>query len=125
MARERFICSERLEWPNSGVYFIQSQGFVKIGFSGNIKKRFKSLQIGNPEPMRIYGVIPCGPATRRQLEDTLHRKLCRERWRGEWFRFWSKDHWFVVNYFIEKFGGTHSKEEWGEWPSRIEPAQLA
>lgn len=73
------------------VYFIQEgeDGFVKIGRSKNVKKRMKSLQIGNPRPLSVVMLIPGG----RSLEMTFHELFHEDRVSGEWFKPIVLCHW--------------------------------
>lgn len=70
---------------NSGVYFISNgRNAVKIGQSGNcMNSRFISLQMANPEPLRVLAVIPDSRPS--VLEQILHEILASKRIRGEWF----------------------------------------
>jgi len=68
------------------VYFIQVKGksLFKIGCtSGNPKERLKSLQIGCPYDLSLYGVIPS--ESPHALERNIHSSLREFKKRGEWF----------------------------------------
>ena len=64
---------------------------VKIGEGGNPFKRMNDLQTGNPNPLKIIGVIPCKSKKEAQnKESRLHKKYeaNRKYWHGkpsEWF----------------------------------------
>lgn len=64
------------------VYFIQSNGLIKIGFSKNVKRRIVSLQIGAAEPVVLLGTIAGSQVT----EKDVHRLFAKELVRGEWFK---------------------------------------
>jgi hypothetical protein len=68
-----------------GVYFISNgRGAVKIGKSGNcINARFVSLQIANPDTLRVVAVI--ADPSPDALEAAIHSGLAAKRLRGEWF----------------------------------------
>lgn len=68
--------------PLPAVYFIQavSGGPVKIGSAWEPEKRLGSLQTGNPEALRIIGLMYDQP------ERFFHEKFAHLRLRGEWFR---------------------------------------
>lgn len=67
------------------IYFIQvkQKAYVKIGFTSKCPLgRMAHLQGGNPFPLRLLGYID-GP---QEIEGKLHRRFCRHRMKGEWFR---------------------------------------
>ena len=66
------------------VYFIQARngGPVKIGYSGNPKKRLYDLSVASFEPLRLVAVVPGD----RRDEREVHEQLDHLRIRGEWFR---------------------------------------
>lgn len=70
---------------NSGVYFITNgRNAVKIGKSGScISHRFVSLQIANPDALRVVAAIADPDPS--ALESRLHAMLDAKRIRGEWF----------------------------------------
>lgn len=63
------------------VYFIQSGELVKIGTSRDPRKRFQTLRLGSPAPLRLLACIPGG----RPEERALHNRFARCRRHGEWF----------------------------------------
>jgi hypothetical protein len=64
-------------------YFVRAgdDGPVKIGWSVHPKKRLAELQVGNPYPLEIVGMIPGN----RGLEGDLHHIFAEWRLTGEWF----------------------------------------
>jgi hypothetical protein len=68
------------------VYFItqEDESYVKIGIAINIEKRLACLQIGNPQKLKVVGVIKRGG---RSKEKQLHDQFNKYRASGEWFRF--------------------------------------
>jgi len=65
------------------IYFIRSEGFVKIGHTTNrVKWRLKELQTGNPAKLELLGFVKGN----RHDEYRLHELFGRLRHRGEWFR---------------------------------------
>lgn len=68
----------------SFVYFIQavSGGPIKIGVGVDPARRLMALQPGNPERLRIIGVIRDAG---REQERNLHFKFRASRMHGEWF----------------------------------------
>lgn len=67
----------------AGVYFVQqgNDGPIKIGVSGNVDKRIRSLSTSSPLPLRLLAVLPGG----RGEEQELHKRLAAHRLGGEWF----------------------------------------
>lgn len=65
------------------IYFIGPWGFkvVKIGFATSWRKRLHSLQIGNPEELKLYALI----RGTQDEEKALHERFADRRIRGEWF----------------------------------------
>jgi len=63
------------------VYFIaNSDGFIKIGYTKNIKQRIQTLKTGSSSSMYLCGYINLGTY---ELEQQLHKKFhCKQ---GEWF----------------------------------------
>lgn len=76
------VCGNRI----SMLYVIQGAlGFVKIGFSKRahgIKHRLKTLQTGNPHPLRV---LAHGEGSKHD-ERQVHHFFVDERMTGEWFR---------------------------------------
>ncbi len=67
------------------VYLIQSNdGFIKIGRTINIKKRFKTLSVHLPYKIRLLGIIETNDYI--GLEEELHCKYAEKRVNGEWFK---------------------------------------
>ena len=71
------------------VYLIECDGFVKIGVTWDLEFRLRSLQLANPLPLHVLGVIPFGGNRLRafQYESILHRRFDNDRIHGEWFVF--------------------------------------
>lgn len=64
------------------VYFVESQGFIKIGFTADLPSRLSQLASGLPSPINLLCHIPGD----FDLETDLHRRFGHLRERGEWFR---------------------------------------
>jgi hypothetical protein len=67
------------------VYLIGDGEHFKIGTStkSRLSSRFSSIQTGNPQELKVYGVLDGGVG----LERKLHRKFSGLRLHGEWFRY--------------------------------------
>lgn len=67
------------------VYFFQrgEDGPIKIGASNDLARRFREIQTGCAEPLRVLGVVVLGG---RQMEQRLHTMFAVDRLHGEWFR---------------------------------------
>lgn len=65
------------------VYFIGSvhHAVVKIGMTGNVLGRIRTIQSSFPSALRIFLVLP----GERRLEEIVHRKFAELRMKGEWF----------------------------------------
>jgi len=64
------------------IYFIQAgEGAVKIGFAKDVKKRFRELQTGNHETLKLLKEI----AGEEELEQEIHLLVNRYHVRGEWY----------------------------------------
>lgn len=81
---------EGTEWINkyrgdgkTFVYFIQCpvNGFIKIGYTTNVKHRFKNLKAGSPVELEMIGYIYGS----KKVEESLHKRFKRYRKHGEWF----------------------------------------
>jgi len=65
------------------VYFISGMpNYVKIGFTTNLAKRIKALQIGCPEAIEVLAYRHGG----RSLEHDYHMEFRAWRRAGEWFK---------------------------------------
>ena len=64
------------------VYLIESGGLIKIGYSSNFEKRFKSYKTHNLN-LNILGVFQTEKAF--QIESKLHKKYKEFKVNGEWF----------------------------------------
>jgi len=70
------------EKQRSRVYFVLADnGMVKIGFTLDVERRFKRMQMDCPLKLYLIGVIKGD----RYLESDLHMKFKKYRKRGEWF----------------------------------------
>ena len=71
----------------TSLYIIQANtsGAFKVGRSNNPEQRLKSLQTGNPYPLRLLLVVP----GKGHLEASIHRRLERGKTHGgeEWFDY--------------------------------------
>lgn len=78
----------RWEWSDikkrlgGRVYFIEGGQFIKIGFSGALRKRLKTLQKSSPVPLKVLCSIKGG----RLREAAFHETFAHLRAHGEWFR---------------------------------------
>lgn len=65
------------------IYFIQNQRTlaVKIGFSDNVRARYRSLKTASSDTLKLLGTIPGD----RVVERELHDRFSLQRLAGEWF----------------------------------------
>lgn len=81
--------SAALSATESLVYFVERDGFVKIGTTTNLARRLRDLARGGaimPQGMTIgpMTVLATMPGTRRN-EAFLHQRFAHLRLEGEWF----------------------------------------
>jgi hypothetical protein len=71
--------------PTRSIYVIGTgrDGVVKIGIARDPGARLRELQTGNPQPLRLLGLIP-GDG---KLERRLHEHFATRCIAGEWFDF--------------------------------------
>lgn len=106
------------------VYLIQSgkdkKDPVKIGYSSDPEKRIKTLQTGNPKPLRLLMKIKCNSVKHaRDLERALHEMLKGQNVLLEWFRLNRSNVMKMLNSFannkdfhqVEDMEGLFSYEE--------------
>lgn len=63
------------------VYFVECEGFVKIGYSETPRWRPHDFATGNPFECRLIGLVEGGS----DCEKDLHRRFKKHHHRGEWF----------------------------------------
>ena len=63
------------------VYFIQSGEYVKVGYTANLKSRYKQYVTENPNPVYLLATINGG----YDIERKIHKQLKDYKHRGEWF----------------------------------------
>jgi hypothetical protein len=64
------------------MYFIECNGFVKIGRAKNVGQRLAEMQTGNPYEMRVWKIF----YDKGYLEQQVHKVLQVDKVRGEWFK---------------------------------------
>jgi hypothetical protein len=69
---------------DQSVYFLQAgeDGPIKIGVTGNLPQRLRSLEAGCPLPLRVLLVVRAGRVT----EQAMHQRFHADRLHHEWFR---------------------------------------
>lgn len=75
---------------------------VKIGHSGNVHSRLKSIQTGCPYTLKIVGYWSTPHA--KDIEIRSHRILAKYRWAGEWFDVPSRVAYEVVRMLSATWG---------------------
>lgn len=63
------------------IYFIHRPGFVKIGFTIDVRTRFMQLQSNFVEPLKLLGSCDGTP----EIEKFIHWMFRSQRLSGEWF----------------------------------------
>jgi len=88
------------------LYFIESSDHIKIGRSRNIKTRLSSLQVDNPDKLKLLLLKNCSGNN----EHAIHRMFKYLRVNGEWF----KKHEDIYNYIeLTKQYPNNQNENWG------------
>lgn len=64
------------------VYFIESEGKIKIGISRNVQARLSQIRGHSGTPAKLIASVP----GTRHVEKALHKKLTQHRISGEWFQ---------------------------------------
>ena len=76
--------------PRYVIYFMKATdskncSYVKIGVSGNVNTRLKTIQASCPLMIEIIKVMEAPPNDVYAIERQLHNKLSAYRIHGEWF----------------------------------------
>lgn len=72
----------RYNFRSGIVYFVQHpNGLIKIGFTANLPKRFRELQLTEHPDIVFLGAVRAS----LRYEKRLHRMFYSYRWYGEWF----------------------------------------
>ncbi|SFD14184.1 GIY-YIG nuclease family protein [Streptomyces aidingensis] len=89
VTRETFE-SARSRRHGSVVYFVEREGFIKIGTTRDLRGRLAALEQGG---VLMPDGVPPGPVTLlattlgdRDVESGYHTRFRRQRVKGEWFR---------------------------------------
>jgi hypothetical protein len=80
-----------------GIYLIQSEELVKIGFTSNMKKRLSQYKLHNPKSKLLYHCERGG----LDFEAIIHGKFKHKKDSGEWFKLSEADIKDCIS-FIEK-----------------------
>lgn len=85
IARAQYLATEPDGGPCCGVYFLAHGGFIKIGWSRDVRRRPRDFQL--PTAPVGLGWIPQETAAQAEtLERALHQEFFCLREHGEWFR---------------------------------------
>jgi T5orf172 domain len=106
------------------VYFLETHdgGFVKIGFTRNLARRFDQTRRLLPG-LRVLGYLPGAMAT----ESWLHAKFAAQRERGEWFRSHEELRSFIQVLGLIEFAPVPPKRVKAPKPPKVakpKPAEL-
>jgi hypothetical protein len=88
LMRDPLSCYAKEFWEatehDGYLYIIQPEngGAMKIGWTSNLEQRYRQLQCGHPEKLKICFAIQ---VPTRQYESAVHGFLSEYRLRGEWF----------------------------------------
>jgi len=74
----------------SYVYAIldESNDCIKIGKANDVNSRLGDLQVGNPNPLKLVGLIECkSESFAYRVEKSIHENYSKFHIRGEWFSY--------------------------------------
>jgi hypothetical protein len=71
------------------VYVLECRGSYKVGMTGDLPKRMKTIQSGNPFQITLAHVI--FTEDHYKLEQSLHRIFAESREGNEWFNLSARD----------------------------------
>lgn len=72
--------------PSFLYVIVDERGEVKVGFSVDVEKRRRELQVGRARPLSIYAREAVDCMFPREAEALAHETLKAHRIRGEWFK---------------------------------------
>lgn len=94
---ETFVKRVQSDQCDAVVYVVKCAGFLKVGSTGFIKNRVRSLQTANPLPIELVKYMTFGESRveyARWVEKNVHRMLRGFRVRNEWYpdceEFWTR-----------------------------------
>jgi len=73
--------TNKFENRSTCVYFIRSGDLIKIGYTGDLEERKRTMQVNNPTIVEVLKTIPGGYPE----EQELHKKFAHLNKTGEWF----------------------------------------
>ncbi len=76
------ICSGEGGMIKQRIYFIASEGRIKVGVTRNVKSRIASFNTNNGAPIELIGTID-GDV---EMERAIHYRLREFNLKGEWFK---------------------------------------
>lgn len=97
------------------VYFLELNGFYKIGSSTNYDKRYRQLCTGMPIQPKIEYVLKT--MYYRQIEEALHRRFCTKRARGEWFNLDQADLDYIKT--LDESGRAPDDPDYDGYPAQL------
>lgn len=79
--------NRKMRWvDDAGVYFIECDGFIKIGYAGIANARWDAIRVCNPHTSTPLGLIhERDDVAAKALEASIHAELAAFRHKGEWF----------------------------------------
>lgn len=92
------------------VYLMKNHrnGYFKIGISGDVQYRERTLQSEEPEVALIYSSVKTTEA--KKIEGYLHEKFREKRLRGEWFHLTVEDVDYIKLYIESRIHSDFMKE---------------
>lgn len=106
-AAPRLTAAQPVAGPTTGVYFLSSAGFIKIGLARCVMQRLHGLRLASGAPIEPLGFIhvPQSYWHARQMEAAVHAQFAGQRHHGEWF---------TSSLELAQFISAHA----GSWPNK-------
>ncbi len=91
------------------LYFVEAGDAIKVGITGNMEDRVRTIQVSNPEKVKVLHHVKLTAQEAHKMEKEIHRLFYKTNLRGEWFqstRFMKR---YIKNI---KENGLFSHSEW-------------
>jgi len=94
------------------IYFIVHDfgGPIKVGITQDLKKRLSTIQVGNPNEVRLMAWINSkDKETAKELESRIHKYWAGKKFRGEWYELNSEEVYDLIknNFYYEGYLATN------------------
>ena len=98
------------------VYFISDGRFIKIGRTKDVFKRFCQIKNGNPNGIKLIGLIPFETVEESiEAENEIHQDYFTQKVSGEWYYISETD----VATTLDDWDGNCKRELWDKWEREV------